>query len=67
MFAHTDANAVVVPTVDSRRGSTQPLDDAEVRARSEQRQQAYLAFIAELEASSPEVEICEDTDDAGIA
>ena len=56
-----------MPTVDSRRGSTQPLDDAEVRARSEQRQQAYLAFIAELEASSPEVEICEDTDDAGIA
>lgn len=40
--------------------------DAEVKERSEKRREAYLAFLADLDAVSPIIEFDDESDSAGI-
>ena len=55
----------VVVAIDPRHGRSKPLTEDEVREQSEKRREAYLDFVAELDAASPEIEVC-DIADEGI-
>ena len=57
---------MITPVVDPHHGQTRPMDDAEVKERSEKRLNAYLSFINDLEASFPMVEVCDDPQDSGM-
>lgn len=60
-----DPNAEIVPSVDPRHGQSQQPSDSESETAKAARVQAYLSFIAELEAVTPGVIISEDVDSAG--
>lgn len=55
----------VIVTVDPRRGQTQPPSEDELKEKSEKRREAYLDFLSDLDAVSPDVEVTDDATPEG--
>lgn len=53
-------------TIDPRHGQRPPPSDLELQEDTEKRREAYLNFVSDLEAASPEEVVCHDTSYGGM-
>lgn len=51
----------VVVEIDPRHGPSKPVSEEEAREKSEKRREALMSLVADLDAASPEIEICDIT------
>lgn len=60
-----DLNAEIVPEVDPRHSHSHKPSDAELKEAAERKREAYLSFIADLEAASAPLIVSEDVYNTG--